>query len=443
LDVQKNTTIAALSTPPGYAGIAIIRLSGTQALSIAEKLTQDPLPPRTANFRTLYEDDNATQIIDTAIIIFFPAPHSFTGEDTVELQTHGNPLIVEKCLKRLYQLGASIAQPGEFSERAFLNNKIDLTQAEAIMDLIHASSEQSLKIAQQSLQGTFSIKINQLAEKMLKLRANIELSLDFPDEEIDFIDKSAITQELNSLIEKIQHLTATATQGKTLTEGINIVIIGEPNVGKSTLLNCLLGEQRAIISPTAGTTRDLLNEKMLLDGLTLNITDTAGLRESQDEIEQEGIRRAKQAIKTADLILFMTTAESPQDYTENQTTPQITIINKCDLENLPPQDLSTEQNHCIRISAEQQLGIDLLKQKIKQIVQYQPHQAKFSARGRSVEFLTQSQNHLNEALPTLQQQPELSAESIKLAHQSLQNITGKIITDDILEVIFREFCIGK
>ena len=437
---QKKTTIAALSTPPGFAGIAVVRLSGENALAIAEKLTQGSLSPHKAQFRHLYDENS--HIIDQAVVIFFPSPNSFTGEDTVELQTHGNPLIVEQCLKRLYQLGAVSAEAGEFSERAFLHNKIDLTQAEAIMDLIHASSEQSLKIAQQSLQGKFSTGVNKLAEKMLKLRANIELSLDFPDEEVDFIDKSTVTQEIESLIAQLQHLSHNAMQGKILTEGINVVITGEPNVGKSTLLNCLLGENRAIVSGVAGTTRDILKETMLLDGLAISLSDTAGLRESTDEIEQEGIKRAKKAAEQADLIIHIVT-EEVNCLPFSPSTAVLTLVNKCDLHQLPAQDISTQGQHCVRISAQQQLGIDLVKEKIKEIVQYQPQQAKFSARGRSVEYLTQSMHHLENAINVLSSEPELSAESIKLAHQALQNITGKIITDDILEVIFREFCIGK
>jgi len=448
IDVQD--TISAIATPPGRGGVGIIRLSGPLAYSIALTLSsKSKFTPRKAHYVQFY--DHQQQMIDDGIVLYFKAPHSFTGEDVIELQCHGAPVVLDQLLKQVTSLGARLARPGEFSERAFLNQKMDLTQAEAVADLINASSETAAQMAVKSLQGEFSKRINQLNEKIIHLRLFIEATLDFPDEEIDFLADGKVMKMLEELIEIISDIRKQASQGVLVREGLSIVIAGPPNAGKSTLINQLAKRDIAIVTAIPGTTRDVMREHILIDDLPVHIIDTAGLRESDDPIEQEGIRRAKLELKKADCILWVTDslihdeetillkdilAESPL------STPVIHIMNKIDL---LTENKSERQSSHVYLSALTGDGLDLLKNKIKELVGYRPTDGLFLARRRHLQALDLAENHLLLAKQQLVQAAgvELLAEDLRLAHQSLSEITGEFTTEDLLGKIFSTFCIGK
>ena len=309
MNTSETDTIAAIATPPGYGGVAIIRISGPKTSEISKKIlcleNKKPLVPRLAHFSSFYKTSDTKEIIDEGISLFFPKPHSFTGEDVLELQGHGGPVVTNLVLKEILKLGARIAKPGEFSERAFLNDKMDLSQAEAIADLINSSSEAAAKSAVRSMQGEFSKLINELLEKVIQLRIYVEAAIDFPEEEVDFLSDKKIFQDLDTIIVALNKVFNQAKQGALIKEGMTVVIAGEPNAGKSSLLNTLAGKDSAIVTSIPGTTRDILKEHIQIDGLPLNIIDTAGLRKSTDPIEQEGIRRAYKEIEKADTILFL------------------------------------------------------------------------------------------------------------------------------------------
>jgi tRNA modification GTPase len=431
-------TIAAIATPPGKGGVGIVRVSGPQCLSIAESLIGFTPKPRYAHYAKF--DD-----IDEGIVLFFPNPHSFTGEDVVEFQGHGGPIVLHQILDRVISLGARLAAPGEFSQRAFLNNKLDLAQVEAIADLIAAESEQAARSAMSSLQGVFSEKIYTLVDQLIKLRVYVEAAIDFPEEEIDFLKESSVIQDTEKLIAALENILSSARQGVLLRDGINVVIIGPPNAGKSSLLNALSGKDSAIVTDIAGTTRDILREQIVIDGMPLHIVDTAGLRETDDIVEKEGVRRAKEAIKTADVLLCVFDATKQNDihnFVGEITQSTIILLNKIDLLGKVP----SIQGNTVELSIQDQSGLDLLTRKLKEIVGFQPlTEGSFMARQRHIDLLQQATAQLITGLQQFKQHHagELFAEDLRCAQEMLGKITGKFTSDDLLGEIFSSFCIGK
>ena len=447
--MQQNTqdTIAAIATPSGNGGVGIIRISGTLAIEIAKKLTDHSISPRQAQF-TSFKDDDGT-VIDSGIFLYFPNPASYTGEDIVELQGHGGTVVLNMLLNRVVNLGARLANPGEFTERAFLNNKLDLAQAEAVADLIESSTEQSVRSAQKSMQGVFSEKINELVDEITELRVYVEAAIDFVDEEIDFLSDGIVERKIISLIENIKNIQNTAQQGRLLRDGMTVVLAGKPNSGKSSLLNALAGHEAAIVTDVAGTTRDILRERIQLDGMPLHIIDTAGLRKSEDTVEKEGIRRAKEEIKQADKVLLLIDSTDPDCESILQTLPSgldITkIYNKIDLIEKQPEIIETEQGKQIHLSIKKDLGMDLLKNFLKQSVGFNSGMDDvFIARRRHIEALNKGKESVESALVQLKiQAGELVAEELRQAQNSLAEITGAFSPDDLLGKIFSSFCIGK
>jgi len=443
-------TIVAIATPPGRGGVGILRLSGPKSYSIAIQLNGNKsLEPRTASFCSFYSGKDK-ELIDQGLMLFFKAPNSFTGEDVVEIQAHGSPVVLDILSKECIALGARLARPGEFSERAFLNDKIDLAQAEAIADLIHASSQTAARMAVRSLQGDFSKKINLLSEKIIYLRMYVEAAIDFPEEEIDFLNDGKVTHLLQAIIDEVQLIRSQANQGVILREGLSLVIAGRPNAGKSTLINCLAGKDVAIVTDVPGTTRDVMREHILLDEIPLHIIDTAGLRHSDDLVEKEGIKRAWQELKNADCVLLVVDLNDKEHHqgltTEIQAalpsnTPIITVFNKIDTVNQPV--LSEE--HSVYLSAKSGDGISELKKIIKQVVGYQPNEGHFLARRRHLNALDEAMNLLLTGQRQLadHRAGELLAEDLRLAHLALCDITGEFSSDDLLGSIFSSFCIGK
>ena len=392
-------TIVAEATPSGHAGISVVRLSGASARPIAQSIVGPISTPRQAYFRSFKTSGDA--VFDQGVVLYFQAPNSFTGEDVVEFQGHGGQVVMDLLQRELTLLGARIARPGEFSERAFLNDKLDLAQAESIADLIDASSEQAARNALRSLQGVFSTHINALVESLIYLRLYVEAAIDFPEEEIDFLADGKVTSLLEHVRQDLDQLLAQAQQGSLLQEGMQVVIAGAPNAGKSSLLNALAGQDRAIVTDIAGTTRDLLKEAIHIDGLPLHIVDTAGLRESPDTVEKIGIERALKAIADADQVLLLQDAQDPASPAEHwfklmgegHMPQQVTLVrNKIDLANTPPQLTQVESVDCIYVSAKHRLGLDLLRQQLKQAVGYQATlEGGFSARRRHLDALKRCQ----------------------------------------------------
>lgn len=440
-------TIAAQATPAGRGGIAVIRVSGPLVISIMEAMLGKVIPPRQAIFTPFLDVNGET--IDEGLALFFPNPHSFTGEDVLELQGHGGPVVVDLLLQRILGLGVRLARPGEFSERAFLNGKIDLAQAEAIADLIDASSQQAARSALRSLQGEFSQEIHQLSEKVIYLRMYIEAAIDFTDEEIDFLADEKIVSAAHAMLENLDAIQQKAQQGSFLREGITAVIVGEPNVGKSSLLNCLSGKEVAIVTDIPGTTRDVLRDYILIDGMPMHIIDTAGLRESNDIVEQEGIKRAYREIEKADIVLYLQNATQPSERIIPDllaTKNCIHIRNKIDLTHEAPGITWQDGSAVIALSAKSGLGIDLLKNHIKEKVGFQGNEGGiYLARRRHLDALARAQAHVQDALVQLTQAKsgELAAEDLRLAHLALCEITGEFTADDLLGRIFSSFCIGK
>lgn len=451
--LNTQATIAAIATPQGRGGIGVIRLSGRAASAIAAQLTGRPLPPpRYAQFAAFLDADGLP--IDEGLVLYFPAPHSFTGEDVVELQGHGGVMVQNALLSRLFELGAIAAQAGEFSARAFANGKLDLVQAEAIADLIDASSQAAARSAVRSLQGVFSERVNSVLEQLIHLRLHVEAAIDFPEEEIDFLADGKILALLEGVREAIRQVQASARQGQLLREGLQVVIAGKPNAGKSSLLNALAGVDRAIVTDIAGTTRDVLHEKITLNGLPITLTDTAGLRDTTDVVEQEGIRRAYREIEQADLLLLVHDAVTDHDplslaqqFFANQADPKrlILISNKCDLCGIAPQQVQEHGFDRIWLSAKRAEGIDGLVSLISARAGYQPEEDTFIARTRHVDAMRRCQAYLSDAHEQLvvYQAGELMAESLRMAQQALSEITGEFSADDLLGNIFGSFCIGK
>ncbi|MBA2710908.1 MAG: tRNA uridine-5-carboxymethylaminomethyl(34) synthesis GTPase MnmE [Tatlockia sp.] len=446
---MQDDTIAAIATPPGRGGVGIVRLSGALAYSIALQLNgAKALNPRVAYYGPFLNRLN--EIIDQGLLIYFKAPHSFTGEDIVEFHGHGSPIILDILLKEVLFHGARLAKPGEFSERAYLNDKMDLTQAEAVADLINASSETAAKMAIRTLQGDFSRKIFELNENLIHLRIFVEAAIDFPEEEIDFLNDGKVATQLSDILNQLNQIRANATQGAMMREGLSVVIAGRPNAGKSTLINCLAGRDVAIVTEVAGTTRDVMREHILLDDIPLHIVDTAGLRESSDLVEKEGIKRAWQEVSQADCLLIVTDINFKECLSElneeirNTLPPHVPVIqifNKIDSLNQNPE----VRENTLYLSAKCGLGLDLLKDKIKELVGYQPTEGQFLARRRHLQALDKAKDLLEDGKNQLigQRAGELLAEDLRLAHQVLGEITGEFSSDDLLGKIFSSFCIGK
>jgi tRNA modification GTPase len=448
---NETETIVAAATPPGRGGVAIVRISGPLVHHIAFSLTQKKLKPRYATY-THFLDESA-QAFDEGIALFFPAPHSFTGEDVLELHGHASPIVVDVLIQRIVTLGARLARPGEFSLRAFLNNKMDLTQAEAIADLIDAASRTAARNALRSLQGEFSKKINELVEKLIHLRMYVEAAIDFVEEEIDFLSGDQVSDQLATILTELHLIQNSAAQGSLLRDGITAVIAGEPNVGKSSLLNQLSGKETAIVMDIPGTTRDVLREYILIDEMPMYVIDTAGLRDSEDLVEQEGIRRAHQEISRADLILFVIEANQPHElflsdfiHSMPEHAAVITIKNKIDLTQEKPAFLNDGRHATVSLSAKTGLGIDLLKNCIKKSAGFNTQaEGHFSARRRHLDALIRARDFLLNGQQQLQQHRagDLLAEDLRLAQNALSEITGEFTADDLLGKIFGSFCVGK
>ena len=447
--VQQITqdTIAAIATPPGNGGVGIIRISGPSATEISRQLTHKAILPRQALF-TSFKDEKGS-VIDSGILLYFPNPSSYTGEDIIELQGHGGTVVLNMLLKRVLGLGARLANPGEFTERAFLNNKLDLAQAEAVADLIESSTEQSVRSAQKSMQGVFSEQINELVDELTELRVYVEAAIDFVDEEIDFLSDGVVEHKIIQIAEKIHKIQKTAQQGRLLRDGMTVVLAGKPNAGKSSLLNALAGHEAAIVTEVAGTTRDILKERIQIDGMPLHIIDTAGLRESDNVVEKEGIRRAHEEIKQADKILLLIDSTDPDISSIINTLPaelDITkIYNKIDLLGIEPEIKESEHGSQIYLSVKKDIGMELLTNHLKKSVGFNAETDDvFIARRRHIEALSSAQQSVENALRQLENQSgELVAEDLRLAQNSLAEITGTFSSDDLLGKIFSSFCIGK
>ena len=441
-------TICAIATPPGVGGVGVIRVSGPLCNAIADQILDISLQARRAHFSRFKDDKGRT--IDSGIALLFRAPASFTGEDVLELQGHGGPQIMQMLMARVMGLGARQARPGEFSERAFLNNKLDLVQAEAIADLIDSATQASARAAQRSLEGVFSEQVNQLQQELIDLRVFVEAALDFPDEEIDFLADSDVLEKLASADKRLQSLEDKAHQGQLLRDGINIAIAGLPNAGKSSLLNALAGRESAIVTDIPGTTRDVLREYISLDGLPVHVADTAGIRESADVVEAEGVRRARATMLSADLVLLVIDPTAPagpqlalkKEVPEN--IPCIEVHNKIDL--TATQSKQDETLNKVWVSAKTGQGLDRLIHLVKNIVgATEDYEGVFSARARHLDALKRTQGHVRTGRQQLEQfnAPETLAEELRLAQKSLGEITGEYLPDDLLGAIFSSFCIGK
>lgn len=452
---QRTDTIVAQATANGRGGVGIVRLSGPASLAIAQAFIGFKPQPRFAHY-TPFINQHSEQI-DEGIALFFPGPNSFTGEDIFELQCHGGPVVIDLIIKEALSQGARLARPGEFSERAFLNDKLDLAQAEAIADLIESSSAQAARCALRSLQGAFSNEINQLVEQLTNLRIYVEAAIDFPDEEIDFLSDGKVQTDLEGIIAQIAEVQSKAQQGSLLREGMNVVIAGRPNAGKSSLLNALSGRDSAIVTDIEGTTRDLLREQIDIDGMPLHIIDTAGLRDAPDQVEQIGIERAWQEIRKADRILVMVDSRTAESNDPRILLPELTqhlddlshvtvIRNKIDLTADSPRIDVDKGVSVIQLSAREQTGIALLQQHLKEVMGYQGSgEGAYMARRRHLDAIEQSTEVLNTGLWQLKTQGagELLAEDLRLAQQLLGEITGQVSADELLGKIFGSFCIGK
>ncbi|WP_369742968.1 tRNA uridine-5-carboxymethylaminomethyl(34) synthesis GTPase MnmE [Pseudidiomarina sp. PP-1MA] len=451
-----NDTIVAQATPPGRGGVGIVRVSGPAARVVAERILGHCPVPRKAEY--LPFKDLSGNLLDEGIALFFQGPHSFTGEDVLELQGHGGPILIDMIIKAILDFpDVRPARPGEFSERAFLNDKLDLTQAEAIADLIDTTSEQAAKAALQSLQGGFSHEIDQLVDQVIHLRMYVEAAIDFPEEEIDFLSDGKVSGDLEAIIDRLQQVMVQAKQGSLLREGMKVVIAGRPNAGKSSLLNALAGRESAIVTAIAGTTRDVLREHIQIDGMPLHIIDTAGLRESPDEVEQIGIARAWDEIRGADRVLFMvdateTNAVHPADIWPEffaqlpDDLPYTVIRNKVDLNQEPVALEDIGGIPVLHLSAKTGHGVELLREHLKHCVGYQAtSEGSFMARRRHLDALERARDHLliGQEQLELNLAGELLAEELRLTQQHLNEITGEFTSDDLLGKIFSSFCIGK
>lgn len=442
--MSSSDTICAQATPQGNASVSIVRLSGPEALPIARQLTGVELAPRYAHFLPLLDQDGKTAI-DQAVVIYFPQPQSFTGEDVVEFQCHGNPFIVKNILRELCEHGARLAIAGEFSERAFLNGKLDLSQLEAIADLISSGSEQAARSAVLSMQGQFSEQVQNILQQLIQIRTHIEAGLDFAEEDIEVEVKTSMLAKLERTRQEIETLFSIAQKGVQMQRGVSVVLTGMPNVGKSSLLNALSTEERAIVTEIPGTTRDVVYVDMELNGIPIRLIDTAGLREEAGIVEQEGIERAHKAIESADLVIHVIdSSQSSSAITDLMThNNRLDVYNKSDL----LKDKKAIPGNAISVSAKTGAGIGRLREQIASRLQLQPSemQTPFSARTRHLDSMRRAMDSIQHALQQLQADSplELAAEDLRIAQQCLGEITGEFTPDDLLDYVFREFCIGK
>lgn len=447
--LSPQDTIAAIATAPGRGGVGIIRLSGPQAHPIAERIVLTLPPVRYARHVPFRHPQSGT-LIDDGLCLVFSAPHSYTGEDVVELQGHGGPVVLDHLLQLTLQLGARLARPGEFTERAFLNGRMDLAQAEAVADLIDAGSQAAAHAASQALQGVFSERVHRVTRQLIALRMYIESALDFPEEEIDFLSDARLISQSQQLVGEIDELLSETQQGVLLREGMRVAIAGRPNAGKSSLLNQLAGDDRAIVTDIPGTTRDVIRAEIQIDGLPVHVIDTAGLRESDDPIEREGIRRAWREVEQADAVLFVQDdrhKNPDEDRRIRALLPNkhtIEVFNKIDLSGRHA-GFDQEKIH-LGISAKTGAGIRELRAHLKEIMGYKSTEGgQFIARRRHLDALFNAQKEIlmaHDALTT-QSAGELAAESLRRAQLALDQITGKFTADDLLGEIFSNFCIGK
>ena len=448
---MKQDTIAAIATAWGRGGVGVIRISGSNLLPFAFALTEKNPRPRYATLADFKAADGT--VIDSGLILYFPNPASFTGEDVLELQGHGGPVVMQMLLARCLDLGARLAEPGEFSRRAFMNGKMDLAQAEAVADLIDAATASAARSAVRSLQGEFSRAIGELNEELINLRMLVEATLDFPEEDIDFLKAADAFGRLDRLQKKLAEIFDRAGQGKLLQSGLHVVLAGQPNVGKSSLLNRLAGDEMAIVTPIAGTTRDALRSTIQIEGIPLHIIDTAGLRETEDEVERIGIERSWQEIERADVVLLLLDARTGATDADRailsrlpERLQRVTVCNKIDLAGGQAERRENGDEISIALSARENLGIDLLRQELLRIAGWHQAEDVFIARERHVRALAKARDHIDTAravvegvMPAL----ELFAEELRLAQQALGEITGEFTADDLLGVIFSRFCIGK
>ena len=449
--LNDRNTIAAISTAQGQGGIGIVRLSGNDALKIAKKICSGTITPRHVGFHNFQDESQET--LDQGIVLYFANPHSFTGEDVIEFQGHGGQAVLESILSLCIKYGAKLAEPGEFTKRAYLNNKIDLTQAESVIDVINATTLQAVKSASYSLTGKFSSKINSLLDKIISLRVYVEACIDFPEEEIDFLEQGKVIEKLHNIIAEIDAILDVAKQSELLKNGINLVLIGQPNVGKSTLLNALAGTEKAIVTKIPGTTRDLITSQISIKGIPINVIDTAGLRETDDEVEQLGINKTWEAIQTAHVaVLLVDITKGSGDYEEfilnklPKGIKKLRLFNKIDL---VTREASVENNNneiIIYLSAKLENGIDLLKntliEKVSDNFHQDSEQSMILARSRHIYALNNVRQYVTKALIN-KESSELLAEELTQAQHELSAITGDFTNDDLLGKIFSSFCIGK
>jgi len=446
--------IAAIATPPGRGGVGVVRVSGKDLQQIIQEILGYFPKKRHASLSN-FKDDNGL-IIDQGIAVFYPSPHSYTGEDVLELQGHGGPAVMDMLLSRCLSLGARLAQPGEFTLRAFLNNKLDLAQAESVADIIDASTGEAVRCAMRSLQGEFSAAIHALKQAIIDLRMFVEATLDFPEEETSFLRHADVYNKLKNIKLELEHIITAARQGSLLREGIHVVLVGQPNVGKSSLMNKLAKEEVAIVTATPGTTRDAIRETIQIEGVPIHLIDTAGLRETDDEVEKIGIARAWAAIEKGGLVLLLTDCRSGLT-TEDQEildklpagVPLIHIDNKIDLLKEVPRVSDKKEKAKIYLSAKTGAGIERLRQKLLEIVGWKSGastcEGLFMARHRHLKALAETKKHLEDACKITKQEirAELLAEELRLAQQTLSSITGEFSADELLGEIFSRFCIGK
>ena len=439
-----------MATPPGRGGVGIVRLSGPKALQIGEQLTGIKAQARHAHFTRFHDADG--QVIDEGLLIWFAAPHSFTGEEVVELQGHGGPVVMDLLISSCLQRGARMARAGEFSERAFLNGKLDLAQAEAIADLIDAETTASARLALRSLQGEFSQRVHALLEQLIQLRMFVEAAIDFPEEEIDFLSDGKVQGDLQQIIDAVRQLQAQAQQGKVLRDGIKLVIAGLPNAGKSSLLNALAGSESAIVTDIPGTTRDVLRERIQIDGMPVHLIDTAGLRDSADQVEQIGVQRAREEIEQADRILWVYDGSADPQHAAfdpshlPQGVPVTFVHNKCDASGEQAGLRDKEDGTSVFISAKSGEGIDQLRRHLRACMGLQQGvEGEFIARRRHLDAIDRTLDHLQDGERAMLNgmAGELLAEDLRLAQLALAGITGEFSADDLLGEIFAGFCIGK
>lgn len=443
-----NDTIAAIATAPGRGGIGIIRISGPVLGPLVAALLGRRLEPRHASW-CVFRDDQG-DAIDEGLALFFPAPNSYTGEDVLELHAHGGPVVLQVLLKRCLALDVRAAEPGEFTKRAFLNDKLDLAQAEGVADLINAATVQAARCAVRSLQGVFSARVDELGAALIDLRMWVEASLDFPEEEIDRLQEAEVRRKLAAISERLASVVKAAKQGSLLREGIHVVLVGRPNVGKSSLLNALAGEELAIVTEIPGTTRDTIRQAVDVGGIPMHIIDTAGLRDTQDPVERIGVTRTWAAIEKADLVVLLTdcrVGESADDGQIMSRLPErlarLRVMNKIDLIAEAPRVATAGNDPAVWLSAKSGAGIDLLQQKILEMVGWGgPEEGLFLARTRHLEALAKAARHL-QAAGAVGQQAEILAEELRLAQEALMSVTGEYTPDDLLGEIFSRFCIGK